>query len=402
MKTSSSPVFSRYIYEIIAAAWERDQNLPSRRRIVQHTAPDVDTLVDYIDVSFRASFQKEENVPIRFSIMASSPADAKPDDPVFSFATPLEFSEQNLRKSASAFDNRVSTLFVAQLSPDAPHRIWGFGYFGSTEEEIRSLPIGTGYERLWPDRLRIRVDAPGVLAIARGNTSIGLLNAGQFIPAKPTPLSSRAMGRYLLAAIQQDPGMQLQGYWYYFRDALEHLILHASRTSQGTTIILVPHTSRDVLDGCFRGGHRPVGSFRIGELIGKRLAPENAENMLYNVALDKLIAERLNAIAQLAGIDGALIIDTTFEVLAFGAKLTAPAWHLPVFTGPDGLGTHTSQFDLQRHGTRHQSAAALVGYCARAIAFVISADGPIRSFTQGDDGQLYCWPDFRTSTTLSA
>jgi hypothetical protein len=43
------------------------------------------------------------------------------------------------------------------------------------------------------------------------------------------------------------------------------------------------------------------------------------------------------------------------------------------------------------------SAVAFVGVCTKAIAFVISQDGPVRAFVRQDDQTVLCWPNCSTS-----
>jgi DNA integrity scanning protein DisA with diadenylate cyclase activity len=108
--------------------------------------------------------------------------------------------------------------------------------------------------------------------------------------------------------------------------------------------------------------------------------------------------EALQRLAQLAAIDGALIIDSNFKVVAFGAKLTAPAWDKKTVIGPDGYGSPNGQpFEINRYGTRHQSARDFAAACESAIVFVISQDGPIRAFHRTDETTVTCWPDCTTS-----
>ncbi|MGB7291958.1 MAG: hypothetical protein WBD99_07290 [Thermodesulfobacteriota bacterium] len=105
----------------------------------------------------------------------------------------------------------------------------------------------------------------------------------------------------------------------------------------------------------------------------------------------------LDAIAQLACIDGALIISTQFNVVAFGSKLSAPKWSGSVLIGPDGFGGGGGIFDVSKLGTRHNSAINFVGSCTDSIIFVISQDGPIRGFAYQDSNTIFCWPDCSVS-----
>ena len=58
-------------------------------------------------------------------------------------------------------------------------------------------------------------------------------------------------------------------------------------------------------------------------------------------------------------------------------------------------------FDFSRLGTRHTSAVAYVAAVPGAVAFVASANGPIRGLARKGFGPVQCWPDCRLSMFAS-
>lgn len=397
---STPYLFDLKLYEQIRATWERDQRHPHRGR-APSPVPGLDAIAAVADTAFRASIEREEGQTLRFSLL-HLPRDAPAAAPCFAFPQPLEFSERTLRKLAGAFAPSASALLVA--SSNGEWFVWGFGYFGSAIYRIQQLPVSTGYEVMWPDVLRIRVEAPGRLTVARGDSCIGYLETGRWLPAIPTPLTSRAMGDRLIAAIREDAGYVAHQvhYWHYYSEALEYLLQRLGQAGHGATLILVPRAHRSDVAGKFHDGYAPVGSFQLAELVGKRISLQGHDSVILAAGLDARIFERLDALADLARIDGALVIDTEFEVIAFGAKLKSSPWNGAVDIGPDGFNANGQPFDLSRHGTRHNSAASFVGSCPWALAFVVSSDGPIRGFAYDNGGKrLLCWPDFRASMRLS-
>ena len=103
----------------------------------------------------------------------------------------------------------------------------------------------------------------------------------------------------------------------------------------------------------------------------------------------------------MSAIDGALIITFGFEVVTFGATLTAPRSALVPVIGPDGYGnTRKTTFELDRYGTRHRSAFDFAAAHKGSLVFVISEDGPVRAFHRENDTTVHVWPDCTVSMFL--
>jgi hypothetical protein len=122
-----------------------------------------------------------------------------------------------------------------------------------------------------------------------------------------------------------EPNWDKSDYWHSYNRVLEHLLRRVNLISHGATIILVPSGRREEILSKFHGGFTPGGSFQIGELIIKRLESEQENNLLW-AGLGPRLYERINSIAQLACLDGALILTTDLEVVSFGARLHSPDW----------------------------------------------------------------------------
>ncbi len=54
--------------------------------------------------------------------------------------------------------------------------------------------------------------------------------------------------------------------------------------------------------------------------------------------------------------DGALLLTSDFNVLAFGAKLKATKWDKEITQGSTPYSTFDESIDFKRLGTRHNSA----------------------------------------------
>lgn len=111
----------------------------------------------------------------------------------------------------------------------------------------------------------------------------------------------------------------------------------------------------------------------------------------------RVCREKLDVLAQLSCVDGALVLSGSLEVVSFGATLKSPKWEGDVLVGPDGFGGGGRPFDASKLGTRHNSAINSVGASPGAICFVLSQGGPIRGLAKRDAGTVLCWPDCSTS-----
>ena len=111
----------------------------------------------------------------------------------------------------------------------------------------------------------------------------------------------------------------------------------------------------------------------------------------------KLILEFFLILAKLSCVDGALILNNNFKPLSFGARLRSNQWNGKVVLGPNRSFPGGAVFPTANLGTRHNSAIEFIGESDRAIAFVVSQDGPIRGFVKKDKDTILCWPDCRYS-----
>jgi len=96
----------------------------------------------------------------------------------------------------------------------------------------------------------------------------------------------------------------------------------------------------------------------------------------------EVLSESVNAIAGLTAVDGATVLTSSYELLAFGAKITRrrgrPLVEQVTITEPIEGGVATMLTATQLGGTRHLSAAQFVHDQRNAIALVASQD---RRFT---------------------
>ena len=92
----------------------------------------------------------------------------------------------------------------------------------------------------------------------------------------------------------------------------------------------------------------------------------------------------IDALAGLTAVDGAAVLTSRYELLAFGAKIArrrgAPVVEQIIVTEPIEGGTAERMHPGQLGGTRHLSAAQFVHDQRRAVALVASQDGRFTIF----------------------
>lgn len=115
---------------------------------------------------------------------------------------------------------------------------------------------------------------------------------------------------------------------------------------------------------------------------------------LNNPELDsasETVNKSLKVISNLTAIDGATVINSNFDILAFGVKIeaqTKPEKVLILSPFEENENKEIKLSDLG--GTRHQSAAQFVYEQKTSIAFVVSQDGKISVMKWDNERDKVC------------
>lgn len=398
------------IYTEIQKAWADDQNHPHRGR-EKDSLPSLDSIKIIIENAFWASLKREEERPITFSLVlldrdySKTNLKAGRSQLIMTFDESKKLTVDALVKLAPAFNPEYTSLIVSRISGhEIDYEIWGALFFSPLQSLFEEIPVQRGNQIFSrPDSFTVTATSPGSLIISRANSQIGRLFTGKFLRAIPTPFNSRAMGNFLIPLIHNDLGYKNfeVHYWHLFRATLDYLLSKVSKNGHGAAIVIIPNDKKGDIDKFITNRIRFMESLRIGDLLIDSLKfPNHPGKTLLKLGYYKHLSERLSTLSQFSCIDGALIISGTFEVLAFGAKLSAAKWNGEVIIGPDGFSAGGNRFDHSILGTRHNSIINFIGEYPNAIAFVISQDGPIRGFAKKDEKTILCWPDCRVSMFL--
>jgi hypothetical protein len=157
------------------------------------------------------------------------------------------------------------------------------------------------------------------------------------------------------------------------------LALSMRRHGRGGILLFVPPDSdewRESIVQPITYAVAPAFS-ELADLVARRSDMPDDE---WSEATDRAI----DAIAGLTGVDGATVITSRYEILAFGAKITrrrgAPTVEQIIVTEPIEGGTAQRMHPGQLGGTRHLSAAQFVHDQRGAVALVASQDGRFTIF----------------------
>lgn len=395
-------MFEAKVFEQIRGYWTADQNHPNRGRR-KRPIPALQDFVVLIETAFVASLKREEDRFPKFSVILLSEKDNDKEQEssgvkqeIFILDRRLPFSPESLSKLSSACDPQTGALIVSPPEKDlGDYEIWGLMFFGTITNRFNEIPVINEFTTARPDVLTVTAVSPGSLVISRRDSQIGRFVLGNFSHATPMPFESKGMGTFMITSIKDSNGYQRHGnsFWHIYRDALEYLLLETGARGHGGIIIVIPENRVAECSSGFEARYLLRGALQIEKTIDQILSFPKTYDISIGLSYNNAIVNRLNFLAQLACVDGALLLSDHLEPIAFGTTLTVKEWLGNVVVGPDSFGTGGQAFDISRLGTRHNSTANFIGAFPYCYGFVLSQDGPIRGFIRKDEKTLYCWPD---------
>jgi hypothetical protein len=409
------------------------------------TIPDARILQRLLEVAYHTSFMTDETRPARFSLMYCSPRQwenylkspmGRPYSRNYARVS-CSFDEITMRRLCQAVDsNRVSIVVqdanVGLRRPRAPQlEISGLLDRGSAwsraERGESRFPVEL------PPFLTLITSGPGTISLHRsGKLLLGLthgkivLRGGQSLADGPIPdffhesaealeaevRSTTGHAKYdLVAGTAESPTELL------FR-CVRRILLKIKDAGHGGTLIIVPdeiqvydprltqrlrikyNCSNDRVWKVLIELHETDASWNAllmsvgneGEYCKKDFVLDAIQLRSMLTWLNTALDDSLTFIADLARVDGAVVITDRLRVLGFGAE---------VIVGPGGLGHVVDQsangvfkqtVSIDDFGTRHRSAFRLCSNYESALAFILSQDGGIRA-AQRIGKDLAFWPN---------
>jgi hypothetical protein len=313
-----------------------------------------------VDAAFWASLRREEGYSPRISLAFLAPDHAEHS---LRFAHPLALDARPLARLAPAVE-RPGVHLGVWTDGATGLQVWG---------TTRSLPTSC---------LVVEVVSPGVIVIKspRGEPA-KYVNVAVLQGDRVKVLDERgASAPDCPAVVQSMLGFDAPGLWGEQLNVYVQLAVSMRAHGRGGALLVVPRDS-DAWRGSIGQPIPYVASPPYADLAALMAAPHDERAL---PAWQDAVARTVDAIAGLTAVDGAAVITSACDLLAFGAKivqrdgsallekvlLTEPV------EGADPLIVHPSQFG----GTRHLSAAQFAHDQQDAVALVASQDGRFTVF----------------------
>jgi hypothetical protein len=324
------------------------------------TAPDADTIEAIIEAAFWASLRREENFVPKISLAFLTPAEA-PYPLRFEQALPLE--PGRLAKVAPAVERAGIHLGVCREG-DALS-VWG---------TVRTIP---------PLCLVVEVAAPGLLVIKhhRGGEAGKFVNVavleGDQVKVVDEHASSLPDCPPLLSSLL---GFDSPASWIDSVNVLVQLAVSMRAHGRGGILLLVPEGTDAWQESIIRP--IPYSVSPPFDVLG-RLDRATSDGKRARTWQDA-VARVVDVIAGLTAVDGATVLTTDYNLLAFGAKIArrkgSPQVEQVTVTEPIEGGAAAVMHPTQLGGTRHLSAAQFVHDQRDAVVLVASQDGHFTVF----------------------
>lgn len=381
-------------------------------------APTQTELRDLVNVALYASLEREEGRPQRFAIgflersmlereRGSSYGGPRHWFPI-AFRDERPFSVPLVAKLAVDPDGG---MLAVVRNPQGLLSVGGIVGTGTNfYRELRREPTGGGH--VVAGHLLLRVLAPGTIEASCQRQHIATFVRGQVFDDPPVgALSSQP----ILAELNASGRVERRA----ATGVLERLMLAALRRGHGATLVLTPTSDvgRDngyqsawnclVLRDAYRflQGALPTEALRSGgvlEVAGRegsshsRSFDESRMRRIFEQQIDRwnFLDDAVSFVAELAALDGAVVLGPDLGVLGFGVKLDTH--HPPPLSEVrlclDHTASRSVEFGFGHLGTRHKSAIAFAHQHPRTVVLVVSGDGVVTSMLRPSPGKaLLIW-----------
>ncbi|HET6148812.1 MAG TPA: hypothetical protein VFH68_14845 [Polyangia bacterium] len=385
-----------------------------------------DLLREALSVAFQASLTSEEARLARFRLLLT-PADAlppagAPNEGVlrlrFTQSRPWHADELRRLSPSVSFE----TSLIGAHAEDGKLRIWGVAHSGpawlAPTWGGRSLVPNWTYDPI------VHVTGPGHLAVRCAGKLVGALQRGALVETMMDVFESEWLPTLFADELERvraehatrqtktssptaaDQSLVGRVGQHMLRRAIQ-LVRGAQRGGMILVVDSTPPAQANALAG-LRLKYRfdqdePSHRYRTLLLqILERVAAATSKPSVgwsdfasdASPSLEKLegaVFELSRLIANLADVDGAVVLDKAFGLVGFGVEVSAD---LPVPTrvwrARDTECRERDLDDIENVGTRHRAAYRFVNEHPRGLAIVVSHDGGV-IFVANRDGEIVFW-----------
>ena len=316
--------------------------------------PDAAAIETIIDAVFWASLRQEEEYVPRLSLALLSPG--RTTQPLL-FESPLSLVPSTLVHLAAAVERPGIHLGVWNQGGEL--KVWG---------TTKAIPRFS---------FVLEVAAPGLLVAKHHRDGVGkFVNVAVLEGDQIKIIDERASRRPECAALLTSLlGFETPERWTGAPDILVQLPVSMREHGPGGSLLMVPHGSQAWRESVVYPMTYLVqpGFAELADLV-KETPSEQGPSTWQDT-----LREAVGAVAGLTAVDGATIVNDSYEVLTFGAKITrrsgfGPSEGVSVtepIEGSVGITVHPTRLG----GTRHLSAAQFVHDQHDALAMVASQVG---------------------------
>jgi hypothetical protein len=324
------------------------------------TPPDAETIEALIDAAFWASLRREESFVPKISLAFLTPAEAPYP---LRFERPLPLEPGRLAKVAPAVERAGIHLGVHRDGDG----LWVWG-------TVRTIP---------PLCVVVEVAAPGLLVIKhhRGGEAGKFVNVavleGDQVKVVDEQASSLPDCPPLLTSLL---GFESPASWIDSVNVLVQLAVSMRAHGRGGILLVVPDSTESWQESIVRP--IPYAVSPPFDVLGRLNRATSAGKRAR--AWQDAVTRVVDVIAGLTAVDGATIMTTKYDLLAFGAKIArrkgSPQVEQVTVTEPIEGGVAAVMHPTQLGGTRHLSAAQFVHDQRDTVVLVASQDGRFTVF----------------------
>jgi len=378
-----------------------------------------DLLHQALSAAFQASLMSEEGRPIRFRLLLT-PVDALPESGSpnegvlrlrFDRRRPLTGDELRRLSPAAPFE---TSLIGAEAEGHAL-RIWGVAHSGPAW--LAPTWGGRSIVPNWTFDPIIHVSGPGKLAVRCAGKLVGAIERGEVVDATMDVFGSEWLKEMFAREREQTRAEHNAQQFGSASPTLvepslvgrlgQHMLRRAIQLIRGAQhggmLLAVDADVRGLLLKYRLEQDEPARRyrtllFRILEAVAAATSKASVGWSDFardpNPHLEKLeqaVFEWSRVTANLAAIDGAVVLDKSLGLLGFGAEVSAdlPA-PLHVYRALDAEGRELVRDDIENVGTRHRAAYRFVSAHPSGLAIVVSQDGGV-TFVANRSGTVVFW-----------
>lgn len=406
------------------------------------TLPDREVLEYLLSTCYQVSMMSEELRSQRFRIALCDLSEFPPElGPPYGFLRivfkePRAFHEYELRKLSPAAEFE-SSLIGVRYDPAEGLRIWGL--INSGTRWLQAFQGGSKIVVPMPDSLVLDITGPGSIRAYRGSRILAQLSAGRIIMPYTNVLHSRWLAKRVESFNKEIMEMHIRSWpgadiaWAtisesfvarLYEQVIKRIISSIRNMQHGGTIIFFPPgliqriTSPNpyvFIKYMFRD-EKPVRRLHwltigimneLAKLYGSSGGPRKVVEWSDYVAatnktlleLDEALFECARFIANLAAVDGAVILTQGLDLVGFGGVIKGAFSKEDIISrAEDAEGEQRVYERAEGVGTRHLAAYHLCKEIPDVLAIVLSQDGNTSLVTWMNDLVTY-W-DFLPMTVV--